>query len=444
MDRTTRLTTKSPPPSHRIDRMGSQAANSESRSPPDFTHPDVGVVAFVPDRWSEQWQPRHHLLSHLARRFPIVWVEPPHEWREIPDRIRSDFTNRGPETPPGLHRHRAPLWLPRVYRPEAVAHRLRQRRVAAAVKRLRRYDVQKCVLYLWRPGFEKALDLVPHDLSVYHIDDEYSFSETDVPISETELSVIRRSHAVFIHSPGLMEKKGSINSNTTYVPNGVDFELFARETLEPQDLREIDHPRIGYTGYLKKQLDWHLLSHLASKHPDWNLVLIGPKRPHPEIHRHVAELSSRENVHFLGPKSLEEMSAYPRHLDVCLMPYRKTAYTDYIFPLKLNEYLAGGSPVVGTPIRTLRLFSDVVRLADTPEAWSRQVATALSDAEDIQRAERARERRRAVARQHDWNRLADLVASIILRNLGREEEAVAIAPETPRGWNAATSGNQAR
>lgn len=423
--------------------MGDHVADPEFRSPPDFTHPDVGVVAFVPDRWSEQWQPRHHLLAHLARRFPIVWVEPPHEWREIPDRWRSALEGPGPDTPPGLLRHRAPWWLPRVYRPEAMAHRLQRRRLALAVDELERYGIRQLVAYLWRPDFEPVLDLAPHDLSVYHIDDEYSFSETDVPISETELSVIRRSDVVFIHSPGLMEKKGSINPNTTYVPNGVDFELFSRESPEPQDLRKIGHPRIGYTGYLKKQLDWPLLTHLASRHPDWNLVLIGPKRPHPEIHGHMAELRSHENVHFLGPKSLQEMSAYPGHLDVCLMPYRETAYTDYIFPLKLHEYLAGGSPVVGTPIRTLQLFSDVVRLANTPEDWSRQVAAALSDEEDIQRAKRARERRRDVARRHDWNRLSDRVARTILRSLGREEEAEAIAPVAMRGWNAAAGGNRA-
>lgn len=421
--------------------MGEQTASPRSRKHPGCTNPDVGVIAFVPDRWSNQWQPRHHLLSHLARHFPIVWVEPPHEWREIPDRVRSYLTNRGLDTPPGLLRHRAPWWLPRVYRPKAMALRLQHRRVALAVERLKSFDIHQLVLYLWRPGFERALDLVPHDLSVYHIDDEYSFSETDVPISETELSLIRRSDVVFIHSPGLMEKKGSINPNTTYVPNGVDFELFARESPEPQDLRRIGHPRIGYTGYLKKQLDWPLLTHLASRHPDWNLVLIGPIKSHPEIRRHVAELRSRENVYFLGPKSLQELSAYPGHLNVCLMPYRETDYTDYIYPLKLHEYLAGGSPVVGTPIRTLRLFSDVVRLANTPEEWSRQVAAALSAREDV--AVRDRARRRSVARRHDWNRLSDLVASAILRSLGQEEKSIAIAPAKMRDWDAATGGNRA-
>ena len=33
--------------------------------------------------------------------------------------------------------------------------------------------------FIWRPEFVNALDS-PHDLSVYHIDDEYSFDETRV------------------------------------------------------------------------------------------------------------------------------------------------------------------------------------------------------------------------------------------------------------------------
>lgn len=396
---------------------------------PGFTHPRVGVLAYVPYRWSRLWQPRHHVLARLARRFPVVWVESPHEWREIPGRLRSTSAEGDPPTPPGLQRHRAPWWLPKLYRPDAAAAWTRRRRAASAARAMQRQGVEEVVLYLWRPDFADALDLVPRDLAVYHIDDEYTFSESDVPIPDQELEVIRRSDMVLVHSPGLMEKKGRINPNTVYVPNGVDYDLYARQHPEPDDLREIPRPRIGYTGYLKKELDWPLLVHLAEAHPEWQLVLVGPVKAHPGIQSHVEELRARGNVHFLGAKTVEELAAYPGHFDVCLMPYRRTAYTDFIFPLKLHEYLAGGAPVVGTPIRTLADFSGVVRLADGPEAWSREVAAALDAGGDA--SGDARRERRAVARRHDWDRLADLVAGSFLRGLGHEAEALAILPEDP-------------
>ena len=45
--------------------------------------PSVGVLALVPDRWSEVWQPRHHVLTRLAQYFHVVWVNPGREWREV-------------------------------------------------------------------------------------------------------------------------------------------------------------------------------------------------------------------------------------------------------------------------------------------------------------------------------------------------------------------------
>jgi len=38
--------------------------------------PEVGVLALVPDTWGGPWQPRHHVLTRLAKIFPVVWVNP--------------------------------------------------------------------------------------------------------------------------------------------------------------------------------------------------------------------------------------------------------------------------------------------------------------------------------------------------------------------------------
>ena len=376
---------------------------------------DVGVMAMVPDLWGALWQPRHHVLSRLARYFHVVWVNPPHEWH---DSFKSRRDSAAPlvDCPPGFAVFDSPLWLPKIYRPRWLAKFTFKRRLELARRVLMRRGCRKTVLYVWRPELGEALNCVPFDLSCYHIDDEYSFSAVETAIPDVEARLIADVGQVFIHSPALLDKKGKINPHTAFVPNGVDYHAYATAVGEPADLAPIPHPRIGYTGHIKKQLDWPLLLSLSAQHPEWSFVLVGPVNPHPEILPAIQKLSRQANVFFLGSKTVWELAAYPQHFDVCIMPYRQDAYTRYIYPLKLHEYLAAGRPTVGTRLPSLAGFSDVVLLVETPEQWNNALVAALSPAEqnDVRRAAR-----QAVAKRNDWDVLVEKIAGIMAERLGK-------------------------
>jgi colanic acid/amylovoran biosynthesis glycosyltransferase len=378
--------------------------------------PDVGVIALVPDHWNDLWQPRHQVLCRLANYFHVVWVDPPQEWREAITPWRSS-TRAKSQASNGFIVYIPPLWLPNLYRPQWLARLSLRQRLKRARSALLARGCKRIILYLWRPDFAPALNCVPFDVSCYHIDDEYSFSTDDQPIDNIEKKLIGEVHQVFIHSPGLLEKKGNINRNTAYVPNGADYQAFASPLPEPTDLAAIPHPRIGYTGFLKRMLDWPLVMTLSAEHPEWSFVFVGPAHAHPEVTEAMGKLSGRRNVHFLGSKLTPELASYPQHFDVCIMPYRSDDYTKYINPLKLHEYLASGRPVVGTRIRSLQEFSDVVSLVDTPHDWSAAISDALSPTAST--AER-RAARQAVAQRYDWRRLVAQIAYFMAERLGRE------------------------
>src|SRR6202040_822700 len=110
-------------------------------------------------------------------------------------------------------------------------------------------------------------------------------------------------------------------------------------------------------------LDWPLLLKLTAAHPEWSFVFVGPRKGHAEIDQLLEQLSRQPNVYFLGGKATESLGGYPQHFDVCIMPYLPDDYTKYIYPLKMHEYLASGTPVVSTPIRSVLDFGNVVALA---------------------------------------------------------------------------------
>jgi glycosyltransferase involved in cell wall biosynthesis len=281
--------------------------------------------------------------------------------------------------------------------------------------RLRRKGCQKIILYLWRPEFSSALELLPADLTCYHIDDEYTFSPVEQPVLENERHLIEAAGQVFVNSYALMEKKCQFNPRTMRLPNGVDFTAFSTPVSEPADLAGIPHPRIGYLGWMKKQLDWDLLLHLSAVRPDWNFVFVGAANPHEGLASWINQLGSCQNVWFLGGKTTSEMSAYPQHFDVCLMPYREDDYTKYIYPLKVHEYLASGRPTVGTRLPALKEFEAIVALPRTRDEWFAAIEAGLGPKANSLEARRARQQ---VARSYDWNTLVLRIASVMADRLG--------------------------
>jgi glycosyltransferase involved in cell wall biosynthesis len=380
--------------------------------------PTIGVIAQVHDTWGSCWQARHQILLRLARYFHVVWMNPPRNWREsLTLRHSAEPLQDHPIGIPGFTIYNAGPWLPEIYRPVWLKKFIRRKHVLRARQRLRRRGCQKMILSMWRPELHPELNSVPFDLRCYYVDDEYSFSPTEMPISLEEMQILRTADQVIVTSRALLDKKGWINANTSFVPNGVDYEAFAVLATEPEELALLPHPRIGYAGALKDQLDWSLLVQLSVRHPDWQFVFLGPVSPHILTVGKVNELRKRSNVHFLGAQPTHLVPGYIQNFDVCIMPYLQNDYTKYIYPLKLHEYLASGRPTVGTAIRSLQEFSDVVALPRSTDEWSTALADALSPSANTPKL---RAERQAVAMRHDWDLQVRRLAMILAHRVAPE------------------------
>ena len=218
------------------------------------------------------------MLSRLGRLFPVVWMHYPSGWRHI----LSGFTSAVRRSTEYLARpecqqvYEPAPWLPRLGRPSWLSRLTARQRFRQVYDLLRARGCTKIVLYLWGLEFADALEL-PHDLSLYNVSDEYSFSSTEIAVSPEERSLLESVGQVFMISPALMEKKGHFNRHTDFLPAGVDYWKYAAPRPEPEEMRQIPHPRVGYVGHLKRMLDWSLLLELSARHPQWSFVFVAPR-----------------------------------------------------------------------------------------------------------------------------------------------------------------------
>ena len=207
--------------------------------------------------------------------------------------------------------------------------------------------------------------------TVYDCMDElanFKFAPPELRGLEREL--MATADVVFTGGYSLWEAKRDGHPNIHPFPSSVDRAHFARaRTLrhEPQDQAGLPWPRLGFYGVVDERMDLELLATLADARPGWSVVVVGPVAKIDP-----ASLPRRRNLHYLGGKSYDELPQYLSGWDVALMPFAVNESTRFISPTKTPEYLAGGRPVVSTPIvDVVRHYGDLqaVKVADSAKAF---------------------------------------------------------------------------
>jgi glycosyltransferase involved in cell wall biosynthesis len=386
---------------------------------------EIGVIALVPDQWrTDMTTTRHHVMSRLAKRCPSVWLEPQVYWNDYIRNPRLIAVRRKYEVTSGLTVWPSSVLSPGFSRPAFLAAYLDRHRFLAARRYLLRRGAKKIIMYVWRPDFARFVDNAQYDACVYHIDDEYSFSEVEVATSEIEARLIQRSDAVIVHSEALLEKKRPHNAQMVVISNGVDFKAFSTPQKEPEDMRVIPKPRIGYVGMIKRQMNLELLLEVAQKRPAWSFVFVGPAVYLGHSAAALDRLKELPNCYFLGARDVQALPAYMQSLDVCLLTYLMNDYTKYINPLKIYEYLAAGRPIVGSPIRAVVAHGETVLTASDSGGLVSHIEASLLSTDD---ENAARERRRVYASQYDWDVIVDKILNVMRSALSNPQSKLSSA-----------------
>jgi glycosyltransferase involved in cell wall biosynthesis len=251
-------------------------------------------------------------------------------------------------------------------------------------------------------------------------------------LSRSEAELVKRSDVVFTICEELAVHCRRWNANVHVFPYGVNLNAFPLPTSDPAQTRRQEQDRfswarpphanghnghnghkvIGYVGGLNRHVGVDMLVEMARARPAWSWVFVGS----PEVP--LKELEELPNVYLLGQRPHKDLAGYIRTFDVCIVPYRRSAYTETVVPSKINEYLAMGKPVVSTNLPPVCEFNDehqvLVTAEDRPESFLRAIDHALSHGED----EALVARRHAVARQGDWEARLEAMSELILGGRG--------------------------
>lgn len=297
----------------------------------------MDIICLSHLRWNFVYQRPQHLMTRFARQCRVFYIEEP-----LFDSEDSSFDAELNEDDVNVISFHLSANL------TDEARISEQQKLMLSV--FDHFKIDKYVSWYYTP---MALDIMRYTpallVIVYDCMDELSAFKFAPPIlKEKEKELLRKADVVFTGGHTLYEAKKHLHPNIHPFPSSIDRKHFAkaREVNDtPIDQIGISHPRIGFYGVIDERMDLDLLDKISEAQPGWNFVIIGPV-----VKIDPASLPRRKNIHYLGNKSYTDLPQYLSGWDVGMLPFEINESTRYISPTKTPEYLAGGKPVVSTPI----------------------------------------------------------------------------------------------
>jgi UDP-galactopyranose mutase len=300
-----------------------QAHTASAQSPQEL------LICFSHLRWDFVFQRPQHLMTRFAERMTVVFWEEPLVGGDAAPTVSVRFDGNVivavPQLPAGLDA-------------EATRDAL-----AALLDAFLADRPPVTVRWYYTPMMLAFSRQVAARCTVYDCMDELSafrFAPPELLALETEL--LDTADLVFTGGYSLYEAKRTRHADVRPFPSSVDVAHFAQARALS---REGDAPTLGFYGVIDERMDLDLVAQLADARPDWRIELVGPV-----VKIDPADLPRRDNIHYLGARSYDDLPDTVARWDVALMPFAINEATRFISPTKTPEYLAAGRPVVSTPI----------------------------------------------------------------------------------------------
>jgi glycosyltransferase involved in cell wall biosynthesis len=221
----------------------------------------------------------------------------------------------------------------------------------------------------------------------------------------------------------LQSDYGIKSERITVIRNGANTDLFkpmdvarARDKLNLSQ----NHNYVCFTGHL---IEWQGLKYLIrsvpqilKQCPETRLLIVGDGPMKGELIEDAEKVGVSDKVTFTGPVPYLEVPIYINASDVCVIPSEKNMRHDRCggSPLKVNEYMACGKPLVASRLSGLEVIEDStlgILVKPNDPAELAEAIVKLINAPEL-RQQMGENGRRYIVDNHSWESVARQVDNV--------------------------------
>jgi hypothetical protein len=167
-----------------------------------------------------------------------------------------------------------------------------------------------------------------------------------IAMAKRECQVIRKVSMILTSSSALQYRLQRLADDVRHMPNACAVDRLPGTASMPRRKNQ-EIPVMGYIGTIGSWFDWKMVIGLARSNPGARVRLVGPVfggRP---------RLPS--NISLEPAVSHAEAITALKQFSIGLIPFKKTALTAFVDPIKFYEYCAMGLPIISSDFGEMAL-----------------------------------------------------------------------------------------
>ena len=378
------------------------------------------IIALDHTRWKGNWMNRQHILSRLGKRgWPIIYSNGARFYNETDE---GDLFNRC-EYIDHINLFSTGYFIPRNYKSAtldniAINYHCKKLKANLGIKQSEFF-----IVLCFNPDFYPYIEkLSPHH-TFFHIYDVYQGMEgCSNSKNNYQQQLIAASSVISAASEQMWDSVvGETNKEKNIIHNGVDLEFFNSKTTSTSEayktVQALPGYKIGYIGTINSKIDFSLVYELAKLKPEIQFIFGGNIRhkqlkANTELNHYYLLCTKTPNIHFIGTIDRHDVPCILKLMDINAIYYHqhKDSWVNAGYPIKINEYLAVGKPVITSYMPSLDThFKGAIKICQTQKQWISGIEDLLAYKESSMTTTGL-----ALAKKNDWNNRVDKIEQLLL------------------------------